>query len=179
MRTEIRLAGSGGQGLLLAGAILADAVGVFEKRHVVQTNSYGPEARGGASKCEVVVSDEPIDFPKVERLDVLLAMSKKAYEKYSEDLPEKGLLLVDTTNIPEGARPEAVKVPMTQLAIETTGKSFTANLVALGALVAATGIVKKESAESAVKRRVPKGTEDLNIKAFEAGYEYVKKGTGV
>jgi 2-oxoglutarate ferredoxin oxidoreductase subunit gamma len=178
MRTEIRLAGSGGQGLLLAGAVLADAVGVFEKRHVVQTNSYGPEARGGASKCELVISDEPIDFPKVERLDVLLVMSKQAYEKYSSDLPKDGKLIVDTTNVPDIKAPGAVLVPITQLAVEKAGKIITANLVALGALAAATGIAKPESVISAIRGRVPKGTEDLNIKAFQAGYDHVK-GFGI
>ncbi len=174
MRMEIRLAGSGGQGLLLAGAVLADAVGKNEHRHVVQSNSYGPEARGGASKTELVISDEPIDFPKTENLDVLLVMSQPAFEKYCSDLSEGGMLIVDTTNVPECSIENALKVPITKVAADDVGRIITANLVALGVVVGATGVAKEESVVAAIRDRVPPGTEELNIAAFKAGLEMAK-----
>lgn len=176
MRTEVRLAGSGGQGLLLAGAILSDAVGVFEKRHVVQTNSYGPEARGGASKTELVISDEAIDFPKTEALDVLLVMSKPAYEKYIDDLKPEGVLIIDSTNVPDATEEKAVRAPITQIAADEIENIITANMVALGVVVASSGVAAAESVEKAIANRVPRGFEELNIKAFRAGVKSAGKG---
>src|SRR5271157_4991519 len=95
-RTEIRLAGEGGQGMILAGIILAEAAAIYDGKQAVQSQSYGPEARGGASKSEVIISDGPIDYPKVTQCDALLAMTQEACNKYSHDLKEGGILLVDS-----------------------------------------------------------------------------------
>lgn len=167
-RYEIRLAGSGGQGLILAGIILAEAAGIYEGKFVCQTQSYGPAARGGASKAEVVISDAEIDYPKAIQPDVLLAMNQKSLDTYSSDLKPEGLLLVDATLVPEVPFERFIAIPFTQLAREL-GKEMVANIVALGALAALSGAVTLESLEKAVLARVPKGTEELNKKALQAG----------
>ena len=167
-RYEIRLAGSGGQGLILAGIILAEAAGVYDGRFVCQTQSYGPEARGGASKAEVVISDAEIDYPKAIQPDVLLALNQKSLEAFSSDLKPGGLLLVDADLVKEVPAGRAVALPFTRIAREL-GRAMAANIVALGALAQLTGAVSLSSLESAVLARVPKGTGDLNRRALAAG----------
>jgi 2-oxoglutarate ferredoxin oxidoreductase subunit gamma len=173
-RYEIRLAGSGGQGLILAGIILAEAAGVYDGKFVCQTQSYGPEARGGASKAEVVISDAEIDYPKAIQPDVLLAMNQKSLDAYIGDLKPGGALLVDADLVTEVPLSQAVAVPFTRIAREELGKTMVANIVALGALAQLTGAVSLASLEAAVLARVPKGTEDLNKKALAAGARAVK-----
>jgi 2-oxoglutarate ferredoxin oxidoreductase subunit gamma len=172
-RYEIRLAGSGGQGLILAGIILAEAAGVYDGKFVCQTQSYGPEARGGASKAEVVISDGAIDYPKAIRPDVLLALNQKSLEAFSSDLKPGGLLLVDADLVQEAPAHGVLALPFTRLAREL-GRAMAANIVALGALAQLTGAVSLESLEAAVLARVPKGTEDLNRQALAAGVNAAK-----
>lgn len=170
-RYEVRFSGSGGQGLILAGKILAEAVAIFDKRNAVQTQSYGPEARGGASKAEVVISDDEIDYPKAMELDLLLSLTQVSCSKYSCDLKQDGILIVDSdavTDLPKGAY-RVYKAPIIKIAVEEIGKAVVANIVALGIFTAISGVVGKESMKKAILARVPKGTEELNIKAFEAG----------
>jgi len=174
-RLEVRLAGEGGQGLVLAGIILAEAAAVYDGRHATQTQSYGPEARGGASKSEVVVSDEEIDYPKVIEADYLLAMSQEACDRYAGNVKRDGLLIVDSTHVarlPLG-RP-AVQAPITELAESATGRRITANVVALGVLVGVTKVVSQPAIEAAVRARAPKGTEELNMKALAAGLDWAE-----
>ena len=173
-RFEIRLAGSGGQGLILAGIILAEAAGVYDGKFVCQTQSYGPEARGGASKAEVVISDAPIDYPKAIQPDVLLAMNQKSLDTFLPDLKPGGLLLVDADLVQEAPSTGTVALPFTQIARDL-GRAMAANIVALGALAQLTGAVSLDSLTAAVLARVPKGTEDLNKKALAAGVEAVQK----
>ncbi len=168
-RFEIRLAGSGGQGLILAGIILAEAAGLYDGKFVCQSQSYGPAARGGASKSEVVISDEEIDYPKAIRPDVLLAMNQKSLDTYLADLQPAGLLLVDATLVPEIPDHQAIALPFTQIAREQVGQEKTANIVALGALATLSGAVTLKSLETAVLARVPPGTAELNKKALAAG----------
>ena len=170
MRTEIRLAGSGGQGLITAGVILAEAAGLHEGKHVVQTQSYGPEARGGASKAEVVISDEPIHYPKTERLDVLLAMTQEACDRYFHDTKYEGTLIVDTDLVPTVPTSAAVGVPITRLVREELGREIFANIAALGVLAGVTGVVSRKALETAVLHRVPPGSEEDNRKALEIGF---------
>ena len=167
-RYEIRLAGSGGQGLILAGIILAEAAGVYDGKFVCQTQSYGPEARGGASKAEVVISDAEIDYPKAIQPDVLLAMNQKSLDAFLADLKPGGLLLVDADLVSEFPASRAVAVPFTRIARDL-GRAMAANIVALGALAKLTGAVTLKSLEAAVLARVPPGTEDLNRQALAAG----------
>jgi 2-oxoglutarate ferredoxin oxidoreductase subunit gamma len=169
-RYEIRLAGSGGQGLILAGIILAEAAGVYDGKFVCQTQSYGPEARGGASKAEVVISNAAIDYPKAIQPDVLLAMNQKSLDVFLSDLKPGGLLLVDADLVREYPASRAVAVPFTRIARDL-GRAMAANIVALGALAQLTGAVSLQSLSAAVLARVPKGTEELNRQALDAGIQ--------
>jgi len=168
-RFEIRLSGSGGQGLVTAGIILAEAAGIHDGRYVCQTQSYGPEARGGASKAEVVISDREIDYPKAIEPDILLAMNQKSCDAYVFDLKPGGLLIVDASHVKQVPISRAVAVPFSRMAREETGRDTAANIVALGTLAAISGAVSLEGLEAAVLARVPRGTEPMNRKALEAG----------
>ena len=174
-RYEIRLAGSGGQGLILAGIILAEAAGVYDGKFVCQTQSYGPEARGGASKAEVVISDAAIDYPKAIQPDVLLALNQKSLEAFSSDLKPGGLLLVDADLVKEAPASRVLALPFTRIAREL-GRAMAANIVALGALAQLTGAVSLEGLTAAVLARVPKGSEDLNRRALAAGVAAAQAG---
>lgn len=171
MRYEIRLSGSGGQGIITAGIILAEAAGIHEGRFVCQTQSYGPEARGGASKAEVVISDEEIDYPKAIKPDLLLAMNQKSCDMYLFDLKPTGILIVDSTLVKQLPTTRAVSLPFTRMAREELGKKFVANIVALGALVTLSRVVSTANLEAAVLGRVPPGTEELNRRALKAGID--------
>ncbi|MBO8169278.1 MAG: 2-oxoacid:acceptor oxidoreductase family protein [Thermoanaerobacteraceae bacterium] len=173
---EIRLSGSGGQGLILAGIILAEAA-IHDGLNTVQTQSYGPEARGGASKAEVIISNGDIDYPKVTRPQVMLAMTQEACDKYVGSLSDDGILIVDSTYVTEipSTRAKVYALPITRLAIEKVGKTLVANIVALGAVVGLTNIVSREALTDAVLARVPKGTEELNKKALAVGFECAAK----
>ncbi len=168
-RYEVRLSGSGGQGIILAAVILAEAAGIYEGHHVCQAQSYGPEARGGKCKAEVVISDNPIDYPKVTQQDMLLAMNQAACDAYFFDFKPNGLLLVDSTLVEQLPTSRVVAIPFTQIAREKTGKAITANMVALGAIAHLCPLVKLKSMESALKIRVPKDTRDMNLEALKAG----------
>ncbi|MGA7579546.1 MAG: 2-oxoacid:acceptor oxidoreductase family protein [Desulfobaccales bacterium] len=168
MRFEIRLAGSGGQGLVLAGVILAEAAGIYDGKFVCQTQSYGPEARGGASKAEVVISDAEIDYPKAIRPDVLLALNQKSLDVFLGDLKEGGVLLVDADLVREVPESGALAIPFTRMAREA-GRELMANIVALGALAAITGAVSREGLKAAVLARVPAASREMNERALEAG----------
>ena len=170
MRIEFRLSGSGGQGLLLAGIVLAEAA-ILDDKNAVQTQSYGPEARGGASKAEVVVSDEDIDYPKATDPDFLLALTAESYRSYGP-LMGKGLIIVDSS-VPLSAEIAArtVALPILDTASGKVGKKVVANIVALGVLGGLSKAASRASLETAVTNRVPKGTEELNIRALRAGFD--------
>ena len=169
---EIRLSGSGGQGLILAGVILAEAALIDGKR-AIQSQSYGPEARGGSSKAEVIISDDEIDFVKVQKCDMLLCLTQAAYDKYGKDFTR--LLILDESLSVKYPEPEKViKIPILDTASEKLGRQMVANIVALGAVNGVLNLVSKESLVNAVISRVPKGTEDLNKRALESGYELVR-----
>ncbi len=169
MRYDIRLSGSGGQGLIIMGIILAEAIGVYDGKYVAQTQSYGPEARGGSSKAEVVVSDEEIDYPKAMKLDLLLAMNQRSCDDYFMDLKPEGILIVDSTLVHQLPVPKAYEIPFTRIAREKFKREMVANIVALGAISQLTGVVSKKAIEAAVLARVPKGTESMNKDALQAG----------
>lgn len=170
---EIRLSGSGGQGLILAGIILAEAA-ILDGKNAVQSQSYGPEARGGASRSEVIISNASIDYPKVSKSDILLALTEEAMMKYKSSLREDGLLIIDSSiKKPDGSF-KVLSVPILKTAQEKVGKSIVANIVSLGTLALVTKIVSKEAIEKAVLDRVPKGTEELNKKALYEGFQLVK-----
>ena len=170
-RTEIRLAGEGGQGMILAGIILAEAAAIYDGKMAVQTQSYGPEARGGASKAEVVISDQEIDYPKAIKPDLLLAMNQKSCDAYFFDLKPAGMLIVDSTFVSQLPTTRAIAIPFTRIAREKLGKEIGANIIALGALATLSGAVSLSSLEAAVMSLIASGTEDFNRKALELGIE--------
>ncbi len=174
-RYEIRLGGSGGQGLILMGIILAEAVGLYEGKYVAQTQSYGPEARGGSSKAEVVVSDEEIDYPKAVKLDLLVAMNQSSCNEFYEDVKPDGLVVVDSTFVSQLPPISTFQIPFTRLAREKLNKGIAANIVALGALTELSPVVSLQAMEAALVERVPRGTEKLNLAALEAGVAAARK----
>jgi 2-oxoglutarate ferredoxin oxidoreductase subunit gamma len=183
MRTDIRIAGFGGQGVLMCGIVIAKAASLFDKKYAVQTQSYGPEARGGASRTEVVVSDEQIDYPKVNNPQVFVAMSHEALLKYIDDIEEGAILLIDPNLVYQDEIEDIIKTKKlqvyhskaTETAEDVIGKKIVANIVMLGSFVEATGIISVEAAKQSILDSVPKGTEDLNMKAFEEGRKIVEK----
>jgi 2-oxoglutarate ferredoxin oxidoreductase subunit gamma len=169
-RFEIRLAGTGGQGIILAGVVLADAA-VRDGKNVVQTQSYGPEARGGASRSEVVIASDEIHYPSVLEVNAMLCMSQEACDRYSGLLRKDGLLIVDADHVTRAPTTRAVHEALTQMAIQVTGRKIAANMVGLGLLAGLTGIVSREALEAAVRDRTPRGTEEGNLEALAAGFE--------
>ncbi|MBW1991905.1 MAG: 2-oxoacid:acceptor oxidoreductase family protein [Deltaproteobacteria bacterium] len=174
-RIEIRLAGAGGQGIILAGVILAEAAAIHEGRFVCQTQSYGPEARGGSCRSDVVISDEEIDYPQAVQPDILLCLNQKACDLYVFDLKPGGTLIVDDSRVHHLPVTRAVGLPFTRIAREEAGLEMLANIVALGALAVLTGVVSLESLAAAVLARVPRGTEMPNRKALEAGAQAARE----
>ena len=174
-RYEIRLSGAGGQGLILVGKVIAEAAAIYDDKNATQSQSYGPEARGGASRSEVIISDGDIDYPKATDIDLLLAMTQEASDKYSGDVKSGGIIVVDSGFVltpPEGDF-QVFSCPITQVAEEKIGKKIVANLVALGVMHKLSGIISEEAVINAIRARVPKGTEDINIQAFKYGQEQV------
>jgi len=175
VRTEIRIAGTGGMGVVLAGVIVGEAAVVHGGLNAVQSQSYGSEARGTAAKSEVIVSDETIRYPKVRKADYSVLMSQKALEMYLKDAREDGVLIVDPDLVRaddiEGAY-EVVKVPAMKIA-DNLGLRLISNMVMLGALVKKSGLFDLEVLEKAVADVVPEKTLDLNLQAIRAGADSV------
>ncbi len=174
-RYELRFSGSGGQGLITAAVVFAEAAGVYDGKYVCQTQSYGPEARGGRSKAEVVLSETPIDYPKALNLDLLLAMNQVACDAYFFDLNASGLLIVDSTLVEQYPTSRIIPIPFTGIARDELGREMVANMVALGAVGYLCKRVNLENLETALINRVPKGTEKLNQEAFHRGVEEAEK----
>jgi len=176
-RIEICLSGSGGQGLILAGIILAEAAGIYDEKEAVQTQSYGPEARGGASRSEVVISENTIDYPKVMKSDILLALTQTACDKYIKNLSEDGILLVDSdlvTNIPSASN-KIYSFPIAETAQEKIGTKLVTNTISLGIIIGLTKIVSKGAIQKAVCSRVPAKAIEINKKALLLGFDIAQK----
>ncbi len=176
MRTEVRFSGFGGQGIILAAVILGRAAVMYDNKYAVQTQVYGPEARGGASMSAVIIDDEPVLFPKVTNPDIYVIMSQEGFEKYGIQATGDSVMLVDATLVHSRPSCRCIGVPATREARETLGRDIVANIIMLGALVAATGVVSREAIEKAILDSVPKGTESLNLKAMKKGFELVEQG---
>lgn len=179
MRTEIRLAGFGGQGIVLAGVILGEGA-IWDGKNAVQTQSYGPESRGGAARSEVVVADEIIHYPRVILADYFVALSQPAYDKYHAGLKTHGSIIVDE-DLVAASEQEGVtaffRIPFTKIADEL-GNRIVANTVALGSVCAVTGVVTADGLREAIRARLPARLLDLNLEAFESGYEMGMKAAG-
>lgn len=184
LRKDVRIAGFGGQGIILAGIVIGKAASLHDNLFAVQTQSYGPEARGGASRTEVVISDGEIDYPKIQYPDIFVAMSHEALIKYLDGLKDNGILIVDPDMIKEEDilpfikkhEIKYFKAPATKTATEKIGISIVANIVMIGAIIKATNVVSEDAARKAIAESVPPGTEAKNIAAFEAGMELVSGG---
>jgi len=175
-RTEIRIAGLGGQGVVLAGEILGRAA-VYDGKQVVQTQSYGAEARGSAAKSEVVISDGKIGFPIVRRCDVLVAMSQSALEKHKKDLKENGILVIekDMVTVGQDFKAKVFKVPSTKTAEAELKSKIFANVVMLGALTRITGLVSQGAVEKAIVDSVSAEAKEKNINAFRIGFQIINQ----
>ncbi len=175
-RHEVILSGAGGQGVILAGKILAEAASIYDNKEAIMSQSYGPEARGGASRAEVIISSSAIDYPKVMKADILLVMTQQALDKYGAMLKENGLLVVNQTavkSIPDRFK-NVFKAPFNSLAMELLELPIASNLIALGALVAITKIVPREALIRACLDRVPKKFLVQDRIAIDIGFKVVK-----
>jgi len=171
-KQEFLLTGTGGQGLILAAIMLAEA-GINADQNVAQSQSYGPEARGGASRAEVIISNEVIYYPKVEKPDFVLTLSLEAYKKYGLNLNEDAILIVDNSQITE-FKPRSINfysLPITKTSRTQFGSEQSANVIALGVVASLSANIPWENVLQAVLERAPNGTAELNIKALEIGWQ--------
>jgi 2-oxoglutarate ferredoxin oxidoreductase subunit gamma len=170
---EVRIAGFGGQGVILAGFIIGRAASLFDHKSATMTQNYGPESRGGACQTDVIVSDEEIGYPKVKHPNVLVAMSQEAYTVNVPAVADSGMVIVDNDMVKFEGHPDAEvrMIPATRLA-EELGKRVVANIIMLGFFTAQTGLVSPEAMRRAIQASVPARFTALNLKAFEVGLSY-------
>jgi len=178
MRHEVLFSGFGGQGIILSAVITGRAAALYDKKFAVQTQVYGPEARGGASMSAVVIDDDEILYPEVTSPDIYVIMSQQGYEKYGADAPDNAFMLLDSGLVFSRPKCRYLGIPATEEAKKATGRAIVANIIMIGALVSSTGIISREAIEMAVMDSVPKGTEELNMKALNAGFEMGTDGGG-
>jgi 2-oxoglutarate ferredoxin oxidoreductase subunit gamma len=172
--TEIRFSGFGGQGIIRCGLITGKAISLFDNKYATMTQSFGPEARGSACSSQVVASEDRVLYPYITKPEILVSMSQEAYDKYEPDLREDGILIIDTDLVklkPPRGKTRVYSVPSTRFAEELGNRVF-ANLVMLGFFTAISKVVTPEAMKKALPGLVPKRFLDLNIKAFDQGYEH-------
>ncbi|MFW5487217.1 MAG: 2-oxoacid:acceptor oxidoreductase family protein [Desulfovibrio sp.] len=177
-RFEIRLSGTGGQGIVTLGKILGHALALEEGYNVAQTQSYGPEARGGASRADLVISSQKISYPKSESIDLLVALSQEACYKFYRFLKPKGILLVDTGLVTQPPTNVYVGLPFTQMAMDEIKVPQAMNVIVLGAVSYMLPFVTQVAVTNALKANLPQKIIDLNLKAFKLGYDEAKKNFG-
>ncbi|MDI6755452.1 MAG: 2-oxoacid:acceptor oxidoreductase family protein [Thermodesulfobacteriota bacterium] len=174
-RQEIRFAGFGGQGLLLAGILLGKTAALYAGKQAAQTQSYGTEARGGASQCNVVIDDKEITYVGVVNPDVFVVMSQEAYDKLIGEVKEKGLVFYDSDLVKIKENPNIRQIPIASTSTaKDMGRQMVANVVMLGAMVEGTKILDVDWVKACLKESVPQGTEELNLKAFDTGRSLFK-----
>ena len=174
--TEIRIAGFGGQGVILSAIVLGKAASIYQGEYATMTQNFGPEARGGACSAQLMLSDQPVLYPYVTQPDVLVVMSQEAYTKFGPELKEGGMLLIERDLVRVSDLPKQTKiysVPATRLA-EELGKRMVLNIVMVGFFAAVTRLLEADAVRKAVADSVPASFRDLNLKAFDKGYEYGK-----
>jgi len=177
MRHEVRFSGFGGQGIILSAVIIGRAAVMYDSKFAVQTQVYGPEARGGASMSAVIIDDEPILYPKVAIPDIYVIMSQEGFEKYGANAQPEAVMIVDSSLVHSRPQCTCHEIPATQEAKQTLGRDIVANIVMLGALVGYTHVVSETALEKAILDSVPKGTETLNQKAMKLGIDLAKRST--
>jgi 2-oxoglutarate ferredoxin oxidoreductase subunit gamma len=172
-RLEICLSGSGGQGILLAGVVLARAACLYDGKNAVQTQSYGPESRGGASACEVVISSGEIDYPKLMKIDLLLALTQEALKKRLPLLRPGGTVIIDSVYVKEPPKDvtRLYAAPFSQLAISELGNVLVANMIALGMLVGLSGVVSRDAVKAALASGVREKFKEINLRALDRGFQ--------
>ena len=173
IRKEIRIAGFGGQGVVLSGRIIGKAASIFDKGFAALTQSYGPESRGGSCRAEVVISDVPINYPYIVKPQVQIILSQEAYTEYGRNADPETLMVVDSdlVNVEPQQDPKPLSVPASRMAQEL-GRPVVANIIMLGFMAAKSDIVPFEAMKNSVLDSIPAGTEAFNMKAFELGYNY-------
>ena len=177
---EIRISGFGGQGVIRCGYIIGKTAALYDGKHATLTQSFGPEARGSACSAQILVDDDPIRYPYLTTPDTVVAMSQEAYDKFGSDITPDGTLLIDEDLVKMGdvaERRKIFSVPATRIA-EQIGNRIVANIVMLGFFTAVTDIITSEAAREALPSSVPSRFIDLNVQAFEKGYEYGLAATG-
>lgn len=167
--TQIRIAGYGGQGVILTGMLLGKAASLYDAKEAVFTQSYGPEARGGASSADVVISENTIDYPLVTEPDILVTLFQEAYTRFRPTLKPGGILIVESDLVHTNGDANVVGLPASRMA-EAIGRRIVANVIVFGYLVGKTGIVSQEAAIKAIEATVKPKTYEMNLKAFSAGY---------
>lgn len=180
VKTEIKIGGFGGQGVILSGYIIGRAASIFDDKHATMIQAFGPEARGSATSSQIIVSREPIAYPYITRPDIMIVMSQEAYTKFAPELGEGGILITEEELVKtDDLRPDInhFSIPATRIA-EELGRRMVLNIVMMGFMTAVTDLVSPEAMRKAVKASVPKGTEQLNLNAFDRGYEYGLKVKG-
>ena len=170
MRHEIRISGFGGQGIVLAGYLLGKALSLYQDLEAVMTQSYGPEARGGASSSNIVVADRSIAYPFVQKADIFVALSQEGYSRYRDETVPDARVLIDAGLVTPRAGDPVLSIPATELA-EGLGQRIVANVVMLGFLCAATEVVTREAIEKAIRTTIKEKVIPLNLEAFELGYK--------
>jgi 2-oxoglutarate ferredoxin oxidoreductase subunit gamma len=178
-RRELRIAGFGGQGVILFGEIVGKGASIFDSGYATLTQSYGPEARGGSCTAEVVVSKDPIGYPRVTNPEVIVILAQEAYGNYGRNPPKGTLIIVDPDLVktdPE-VQPAPLSVPATRMAREMN-RPVVANIIMLGFFAAVSDLVSHNALREAVRASVPEGTEDLNLSAFDKGYAYGQEQAG-
>ncbi len=175
-QTDLTIAGVGGQGSILAGIILGTAAVTYDKKYAVQTQAYSSELRGGFAATWVVISDDPVVFPRVIHPDVLVAQAQDSISRFGESVKRDGILIVDEdmVTIKQDTLRKCFSIPATSIARNELEAPVTANMIMLGALCKVTGIVSRNALEQAIEKAVPKGKEQLNLDAFNSGFERTK-----
>jgi len=173
-RTEIKIGGFGGQGVILSGYIMGRAASIYDNKHATMIQAFGPEARGSACSAQIIVSPEEIAYPYITSPTIMIVMSQEAYSKFSPELSSGGILITEEELVaPHNLRRDVrhFSIPATRIA-EELGKKMVLNIVMMGFMTAVTQLIEVEAMRKAVSVSVPKGTEELNRKAFDKGYEY-------
>jgi len=173
-RTEVKIGGFGGQGVILSGYIIGRAASIYDNKHATMIQAFGPEARGSACSSAIIVDTEAIAYPYITKPEIMIVMSQEAYTKFTPELSSGGILiteeeLVNPINIRKDIK--HFSIPATRIA-EELGKKMVLNIVMMGFMTAVTGLITKDAMQKAVEVSVPKGTQELNLSAFEKGYNY-------
>ena len=173
-RNEIKIGGFGGQGVILTGYIIGKAAAIFDNKHATMTQAFGPEARGSACSAQVIVSDDIIRYPYVKQPDTMVIMSQEAFTRFSPQIHPEGMMLIEEDLVDPAGLPDTVrlfKIPATRIA-EELGRKVVLNMVMAGFFASASGLIDKDAVRKAVETSVPKGTERLNLQAFDRGYDW-------